>query len=183
MLDTNNKNEIEQVCSHWSPISKSCLLHQGGLFIPVDEHIKIYCQNSNYLTCQHFSEQAKPRASSTWEEKEENRRRFKRIQKRYYLRLSEYKPSAIAEVPIDECACTVDLSAGGIRLESCHCLALDSLISFYLDKEFSGSGLRGIGKVRWCKTLENTPLFHVGLDFLDDVAALAIREHLDARVV
>lgn len=178
-MDKNKKNNVEHVCPHWSMISKSCLLHQGGLFIPVSEHVKIYCQSSNYLSCQQILSQAAAVSSSPWENKEENRRRFKRTQKRYYLRLSEYKPSVVAEVPLDECACTVDMSAGGIRLESSCSLALDSLVSFYLDKKFSKSGLRGIGKVKWCKSLRNTPLYHAGIDFIDEYAAQAIQEHLE----
>ncbi len=183
MFDLNSKEEIGQFCPHWSAISKSCQLHQRGLFIPVSEHIKVYCQSSNYVSCQQVLEQSREIRPGGWDEEEENRRRFERTQKRYYLRLSEYKPSVLAEVPIDNCACTVDMSPGGIRLESSSLLAQDSLVSFYLDKKFSKTGLRGIGKVRWCKSLENTPLYHAGIDFLDEVAATAIEEHLSMVTV
>ncbi len=177
-MNKKNIRKVEQICPHWSTMSKSCLLQQEGLFIPVSEHVKIYCQNSNYLSCQQLLGRARTMGSPRREEGKENRRRHKRTLKRYYLRLSEYNPSALAEVPIDDCACTVDMSPGGIRLESSHSLVLDSLVSFYLDKKFSEVGLRGIGKVRWCKSLENTPLFHAGIDFIDEAAAMAIQQHL-----
>ncbi len=179
MASSIHVKQDEYVCPHWSGTKKSCLLNKGGLFIPVADHIKIYCQTTNFRSCQQLIQfEGSSQLEEQSSEEEANRRRYERTQGRHYLRISEYRPNDMAEIPLDDYACTIDLSPGGIRLESNCSLEKDMLVSFYLDESFALKGLRGIGKVIWCRSLVNTPLYHAGVDFVDKPTASKIREHL-----
>ena len=184
MASKENSEQKKLACPHFSAAKKCCLLNKGGLFIPVADHIQIYCQTCNFRSCQQLLdyEAQLTKAEKDGDEKDTNRRRYERTPGRYYMRLSEYKPNEMMEVPIDDYASTIDLSPGGMRLESNLSLEPDTLISFYMDESFSIKNLRGVGKVRWCRSLTNTPLYHAGLDFIDQKTSNKIREHLGLSV-
>ncbi|WP_456386475.1 PilZ domain-containing protein [Desulfolithobacter sp.] len=170
----------EQACPHWSPGSMSCLLSRGGLYLPVSDHIAAYCRTENYLACPQFVsgglvvESAASGSVDTGAE----RRMYARIPGRFLLRLGLRSDSDFMNEVIDDTACTVDISLGGLRVESYRELPVDSLVTFSLNGDFSGEPVKGVGRVAWCRSLEQAPLYHAGLAFEDVRLASMLEKRL-----
>lgn len=43
-----------EVCPFWSMPAMQCQLCRGGLFIPLNDHIEMYCQSIHYPQCLQF---------------------------------------------------------------------------------------------------------------------------------
>ncbi|HEB49262.1 MAG TPA: PilZ domain-containing protein [Desulfobulbus sp.] len=173
------------VCPHWSTAGRNCLLCRNGLFLPVADHVKTYCLTNNYTSCPQFIE-ALARGDGlcvSGNPVEQNRRRHDRIPARFSFRLSELLDEDALETLIDDSACTVDLSPGGIRFESPRSLSVDSQVKFFISSHGSDDSLGGTGRVRWCRSLDNAPLFHVGIAFADPVLAREICSRLSRHFV
>jgi len=167
----------QQVCPHWSAKDRSCLLSQWGLYLPVAEHIEIYCEGGNFSSCSQYMAQAPPPVGPSSSDNAMNHRHFRRVPGRFSFRLAERAGDALNQL-IDDAATTVDLSPGGIRFESYRSLRRGTEVLFSLNGDFSNAPLRGIGRVKWCHSLENAPLYHAGIAFADPVVAAAISERL-----
>ena len=163
-------------CPHWAADKRNCLLSQHGLYLPVQEHIDSYCEGGNFLSCSQYiacvqtPEKAKP-------EEVVNQRRFPRIPARFSFRLAEHAGDNLNWI-IDDAATTVDLSPVGIRFECYRSLQQGKEVFFSLNGDFSDAPLRGSGEVKWCRSLENAPLYHAGIAFTDPDVARAVRKRL-----
>ncbi len=169
----------KKVCPHWSEQDRSCLLSQKGLYLPVTEHVEIYCEGGNYSSCSQYMGQALRPAVGTVVDRGVNRRRHRRIPGRFFFRLAESTDDEDLNRLIDDAAITVDLSRGGIRFESYRALPEGAEILFSLNGDFSGTPLRGIGQVKWCRSLDDAPLYHAGISFVDNSVADAIGDRFD----
>lgn len=163
----------KQVCPHWSRQDRSCLLSQDGLYLPVTEHVEIYCEGGNYSSCTYYMGKAIDSDTGVVEGKGLNRRHYRRVPGRFSFRLAECAGDDLDRL-IDDAAITVDLSRGGIRFESYRALSEGAEVLFSLNGDFSNVPLRGIGQVKWCRSLENAPIYHAGISFSDNVVADAI---------
>lgn len=164
----------KQVCPHWSQQDRSCLLSQKGLYLPVTEHVGIYCEGGNYSSCSQYMRQALCPATGAVVDQAVNRRRHPRVPGRFFFRLVESPAEEDLNRLIDDAAITVDLSRGGIRFESYRALPEGAEILFSLNGDFSNVPLRGLGKVKWCRSLDDAPLYHAGISFVDTAIADAI---------
>ena len=163
-----------EICPHWAAEDRSCLLSRSGLYLPVQEHVDIYCEGGNFLSCSQFIAHAGA-ARGAVSDSGVNHRRFRRVPGRFSFRLAEREQDNVSRI-IDDAATTVDLSPGGIRFESYCALPEGIEIIFSLNGDFSDVPLRGIGQVRWCNSLENAPLYHAGIAFVDPAVSRAIRK-------
>lgn len=161
-------------CPHWSAGDRNCLLSNSGLYLPVQEHVDIYCEGGNFLSCSQFIAHAGA-GRGTASDRGVNHRRFSRVPGRFSFRLAEREQDNVSRI-IDDAATTVDLSPGGIRFESYRSLEQGTEVLFSLNGDFSDVPLRGSGEVKWCRSLENAPLYHAGIAFADSEVARAIRE-------
>ncbi len=169
----------KQVCPHWSQRDRRCLLSQKGLFLPVTEHVEIYCEGGNYSSCSQYMRQALRPPAGTVIDQGVNRRRHRRVPGRFFFRLAESAGGEDLNQLIDDAAITVDLSRGGIRFESYRALPEGAEIHFSLNGDFSSVPLRGIGQVKWCRSLDDAPLYHAGISFADTAVADAISDRFD----
>lgn len=149
--------------------------------MPVAEHIEIYCEGGNFSSCSQYMAQAAPPVGSSFPDDAVNHRRFRRVPGRFSFRLAERAGDALNQL-IDDAATTVDLSPGGIRFESYRSLQQGAEVIFSLNGDFSDTPLRGIGRVKWCHSLENAPLYHAGIAFADPRVARAIRKRLGISI-
>jgi len=170
-------NHSQLVCPHWSARDRSCLLCQCGLYLPVTEHIEIYCEGGNFPSCSQYMAQAVPSRGLDSTGQVVNHRRFRRVPGRFSFRLAERAAGALNQL-IDDAATTVDLSPGGIRFESYRSLEQGTEVLFSLNGDFSSAPLHGIGQVKWCHSLEDAPLYHAGIAFADPAVARAIQKRL-----
>ena len=155
------------VCPHWSPVSKNCLLCKSGLFLPVAEHVITYCQAENYTSCPQFIEAMghDEGLAITDNRAETDRRRHARIPVRIPFRISEFSATDTYTDLHKDPVCTVDISRGGLCFESTSSLSVDSHVKFSISHHFSDDSFAGTGRVRWCRPLENSPFFHIGISF------------------
>ncbi|HHD56101.1 MAG TPA: PilZ domain-containing protein [Desulfobulbaceae bacterium] len=165
-----------KICPHWAKDDSSCLLSQSGLYLPVAEHIEIYCEGGNFLSCSQYITHAGSDENDVFSQPA-NQRRYQRIPGRFSFRLAEREQDDVNRI-IDDAATTIDLSPGGIRFESYRSLRKGSRVIFSLNGDFSEMPLRGVGLVKWCHSLENAPLYHAGIAFADPGVARAIRKRL-----
>lgn len=166
-------------CPHWSTITENCLVNAGGLYIPRSHHIKTFCRSSEYQSCQQFIRHDQSSAQTEIDSFIRNsRRQHERVLGRYGIRIADCDDRGMAHTIIDADASTVDLSPGGIRLETYKELEVNSVITFALDEEFLSPECSGIGQVKWCKTLDNAPIFHAGIAFLDKGVAAMVSNQL-----
>jgi hypothetical protein len=112
----------------------------------------------------------------------QNRRQHRRVPCRYSFRLAERKGSEDLDRLLDDVATTVDLSSGGIRFESYRALPQGVEVYFSLNGEFSKTPLQGTGQVKWCRSLDDAPLYHAGIAFSDKAVGAAVRERLSSLV-
>ena len=169
----------KQVCPHWSQQDRSCLLSQKGLFLPVTEHVEIYCEGGNYSSCSQYMGQVLRPPAGTVIDQGVNRRRHPRVPGRFFFRLAESSAEEDLNRLIDDAAITVDLSRGGIRFESYRALPEGAEILFSLNGDFSSVPLRGRGRVKWCRSLDDAPLYHAGISFVDTALADAIGDRFN----
>jgi hypothetical protein len=169
----------EQACPHWSRKDQSCLLSHEGLYLPVKEHIGVYCEGGNFTSCTQYMGQALHSDTGEIVDNRLNRRKYRRVPGRFSFRLAERTDDSLElDKLIDDVATTVDLSPGGIRFESYRALPKGAEVFFSLNGEFSDPPLRGAGQVKWCHSLENAPLYHAGIAFSDKAVGTAIRDRL-----
>ena len=173
------KHLTKQVCPHWSRQDRSCLLSQGGLYLPVTEHVTVYCEGGNFTSCSQYMGQVLHSDTDASVDKSMNRRKHRRVPGRFSFRLAERTGDALElDKLIDDVATTVDLSAGGIRFESYRALSQGTEVFFSLNGNFSSPPLRGTGQVKWCRPLDNAPLYHAGISFSDKAIGAAISQRL-----
>ncbi len=169
-------NVHTDICPHWEQDDRRCLLSCSGLYLPVQEHIDIYCQGGNYGSCSQFINGADVDDTASVAHGL-NLRRYSRVPARFSFRLAACETEGVNRI-LDDAATTVDLSPGGIRCESYRSLEKGARVMFSLNGEFSDPPLQGIGQVKWCHSLENAPLYHAGIAFADPAVARAIRKRL-----
>ena len=182
------------VCPYWSDATKSCLSSKQGLYLPVPEHILTYCKTSNHPFCPQFEQQdtklpeyqngsgkvpdrRERKFADRRDRRAADRRECARVSGSYPLKLAGLQEDGNATSLLDTKATTVDLSAGGIRLQG-HCeLPVNSMVSFSLNGT-SGPPIQGIGQIKWCRPLEDGSVYHAGIVFTDGSTSGAVRRYL-----
>jgi hypothetical protein len=160
-------------CPLWNEEDGSCRYSQGGLLIPVLDHIQTYCLTENHVSCSYFVEARQANAHELYGGSN-NRRRFPRIPGSTVLRISEYVEGACSARLFDAAAATVDLCPLGIRVESHRALPVDEQICFQSVGD-SGQAIEGVGRVVWCRSMEDAPVYQAGLCINDPLLADLLR--------
>ena len=189
----NSHNNIPvkvHVCPYWSDSTKSCLISKQGLYLPVPDHIHTYCRTGNHPFCPQFEQQGASlpeyqngsgKVVDRRERKEEDRRKCTRISGSYSLQLAGLQEDGNTTSLLDKKATTVDLSAGGIRLQTHSELPVNSMVSFSLNSA-SGPPVQGIGQIKWCRSLMDSSVFHAGIVFSDGSTSGAMRRYLGSSL-
>lgn len=199
MESHNNVPAKVFVCPYWSNSTKSCLVSKQGLYLPVPEHINTYCRTGNHLSCPQFEQQdadlpeykndsgkvadrrERKVVADRRDRKAADRRECARITGSYSLQLAGLKEDGNTTFLLDKKATTVDLSVGGIRLQT-HCeLPVNSMVSFSLNGA-SGPPVQGIGQIKWCRSLTGSSVFHAGIVFSDGSTSGAMRRYLGSSL-
>ena len=170
----------EKHCPYLSEGGHECLMTNGGLYIPMPEHINNLCATSRFEQCFHYIHGCAvvgDLAGQLYFTHDDSRRRYRRITERMPLDLAECGHDGRSVEILDHEAFTVDLSFGGIRLESRVALPVREKIAFVVKQNGDVSGWEGHGEVRWTDELENG-IFQSGLIVTDKKTFQAIGQHL-----
>ena len=167
-------------CPYLSEGDRECLMTNGGLYIPMPEHVNNLCQTSRFDQCHHYIQGCsvvKDLAGHLDFIHNDSRRRYRRINERMPLQLSDCGQDGRSAGILDHEAFTVDLSFGGIRLESRVALPVREKICFMVGQRGDASCWEGQGEVRWTDELA-TGIFQSGLLVTDNKTFQAIGQHL-----
>src|SRR5512141_2840335 len=113
-----DNSDYRTACPFWSMQAMKCQLCREGLFIPLNDHIEVYCQTRHYPQCPQFLlHSAKHRRANRL-----NRRKYERVAASHRVVLSELVQTQSPHVSpalgqVLSCR-SLDLSKGGIRLAS-----------------------------------------------------------------
>jgi len=150
-----------------------CQLWLEGLFIPLNDHIEVYCKTVHYLQCRQFSQHSarhrQPIENNGW-----NRRRYERVAASHRVTLVEHLQSGklASHLPAaheySTCCRTVDLGKGGMRLTTEQPLAQATVIRFSFTDSFPKSIQTGRGQIAWCNRQQNGQDYQAGIAFHND---------------
>ena len=173
---------MSEHCPYWSKQnSHECKMTKGGLYIPMPEHVDMFCSKSYFVQCHQYlrgCEILKETARKYGFIVDGGRRKYRRVSERTTLTLSACNNSRNLLELLDDKASTVDLSLGGMCLESSKEIQQNSLVSFQFSSDFSIPNLSGIGEVKWCEPVDNSDYFQAGVAFADFELTQAIGSHL-----
>ena len=154
-------------CPFWAPDSMKCRLCNDGLFIPLEDHINIYCKTANHPQCLQYSLYAE--ASLKSGEKSgyplKNRRKHPRIEVQHRITLIRFTQSGEIAAHYPATAKTLDVGAGGMQLTIADPLPRDAQIQFAFDDSFPKPLQSGTGRIEWCNKMPGGSAYHAGLSF------------------
>lgn len=164
MLDDQAENTC---CPFWSNLAQKCRISSDGLFIPLDDHIDIYCTTADYPMCLQYSMNNDiPEIIDDLPERE-NRRNSPRIEAQYRVTLVKITETGRLAKHFSLHATTVDISRGGMQLTTSEQLIDDTRIAFSFIDNLPRGLQAGIAKIKWSKKNEGTGAYHAGLAFED----------------
>lgn len=167
---TANNTEYPDNCRFWSALSMKCRICKEGLFIPLDNHIEMYCKTTEYPHCLQYmlhSENIQSYLDHT-KKTESNRRKYERYQTCHQITLVRLVQSGKIASHYSIIAKTLDLSSGGMRLTTKNPLINHSLVQFTFDQSFPENLQNGTGQVAWCNKQIDEPGYQAGITFQDD---------------
>jgi hypothetical protein len=175
-------NPNDKKCPYWSKNNgHDCRMTKGGLYIPMPEHIDLFCSTPHYIKCHQYMrgcELLQETAKKYGFIVDGGRRRFRRVSERISLAVSLCDNDRRAIELLDDQAMTLDLSLGGLRIESHREISPNTLVAFEFGPDFSAPELIGIGEVKWCESKNGSGLFETGIAFSDFSLTQAIGNHL-----
>ena len=174
----------DNCCPFWDKHDKkTCRLVESGLFIPTREHILHFCENESFVQCYHYVGKSVPQEKLVRKSKNRplpNRRLYTRIPTREKLSVSRYSmANETNEDIIDSQAMAVDLSLGGMQIETNKEIHLNQIISFSFDENFQPPGFKGKGEIRWIQQAKSQEFpSNAGLAFVDNETTNTVKSHL-----
>ena len=171
-------------CLFWSPIERICKMQETGLYIPLDDHIEIYCKSAEHILCQQYKLSVNVKKESQKETGTEaiNRRMHPRIKGNYNLTLLRLNESGNAIGDHPSLANTLDLSSEGMRVTTRELLMHNSIIQFHFKSSFPSPLKSGLAQVKWCKPTGNSMQYMAGVAFQSNQTIQAMSECLSARI-
>lgn len=178
MKDFQNKQED---CPYLSVSQLECKVTEGGLYLPMPEHIDMFCKDASHVHCRHYlrgCEICKENAQKMGLVNDESRRKYRRVRERIDLFLAQYSDSGKLIDVLDDSAYTIDLSLGGFRFESRNPVPANERIGFSFGNDFVTPSWQGFGQVRWTDSLKDSKGFQSGLTFTDSRTFQAVGRHM-----
>ncbi len=174
------KEKTKRICPYWSQQEHVCEIQEEGLFIPMDDHLRIYCTGTEFNLCRQYLLSKKSNVLETENQKKDGqeRRQSPRIEttrRLNFIRLSDSGNPVSVHPSI---ASTLDLSSGGMRLSTRELLMYESMIQFQFNTPLSTSLLTGLAMVKWCTPTENDLQYQAGVSFQSDNIIEAVDQYL-----
>lgn len=180
-------NHPQKMCPYLDQTNKQdCAMTKGGLYIPLPEHIDLFCMTANFSRCHQYlrgCELLNETAQQLGFTKEKNgRRQYRRMPEKLLVSVSLCDETGRPVAPVDETIKTMDISLGGLRLESRTRLPFNELIAFTFGPDFIKPGYTGLGRIKWCQADAAGDGFQSGLSFINADPRQVIGSHLGLPV-
>jgi len=165
-------------CPFWSSLAQKCRISSDGLFIPLDDHIDIYCTTADYPLCLQYTMNSGIPDISDDVVAGNNRRNFPRIDAQYRVTLVKITETGRLAKHFSLDATTINVSKGGMRLATSEQLIDDTRIAFSFIDNMPKELQSGIAKIKWSKKSDTVGTYHAGLAF-EDLPGRAIGAYLE----
>lgn len=169
--------ENSEGCPFWSTQAIKCQLCQEGLFIPLNDHIEVYCKTLHYPQCLQFSKYSASHPQPM-EKNRRDRRKYERVAASHEVTLVEFLQMGqlashllaahVSAAHVAASCRTLDLGKGGMRLTTEQPLVKATVIRFSFAESFPKSVQTGQGQIAWCSKQQNLPDYQAGIAFQDD---------------
>lgn len=160
-------SKINEHCPFWSTFSLKCRLCNSGLFIPLDDHMEVYCTTPEYPMCLQYGMNSSDQVhhDTKDEERVQNRRSFQRLQRNFRVTLVKMTETGQIAQHFSLHANTLDISRSGMRLTTTEKLIDDTRIAFSFVDVFPDELQSGTATIKWCRQEEDAGFFQAGLAF------------------
>lgn len=169
-------------CPYWCPSLQRCTLTAGGLYLPLLEYTLKFCRSRHWEKCPHYqrcSEDLLAKAAASPPALARSRRRHQRLIRYHPLTLALNEQSVGQDVSGRTLhAQTLDLSHGGMKIETKADAPATEMIYFVFGDDFPLPGFAGEARVRWQQQDDRTGRRQLGLVFVDQKACWVISESL-----
>lgn len=147
-----------------------CQLCQEGLFLPLDDHIEVYCKTPHYTQCKHCILHSEKHSLLMDKQRQApwNRRRYERIETCNKVTLVELLSSGQPLTHSSIIGQTVDLSKGGMHFTTEKPMVKGTIVQFSFDRNFPENLQEGKGQIAWCNKHIDEPGYHAGISFQKD---------------
>lgn len=178
---------MDDKCPYWAIESnRECGIIKGGMYIPMPEHIRMFCHSAKYYQCQKYIKGCELiNAQDEFELNElfgsRDRRRLRRYPEQFYLDLVACDKNNDSKVMKAYKAKSLDVSLGGLRVESFNEFPADAVVSFVMDPDFSSESLLGIGEIKWSAPKKDSNKFESGIAFSNYSTSESVREFLETN--
>jgi len=166
-------------CPYWASSSQECRIVKGGVYLPMPEHISLFCQTKSFVLCHQYviGCEAISEAIELYHESLESDRRRKQHRVKEEVPVSIVRMDAAGKEQTPFSATTLDMSLGGIRIQTQEELLPDLKVYFVFNDEFSVPNWSGLGEVRWTRKVVENDVFESGMAIVDNVSCHAIGQH------
>jgi hypothetical protein len=179
--EMNAKHEPLPGCPYFRPQwERICTMTVCGLYVPLAEHVGQYCRTGRWSHCPQYLRGCHSLLEFNWQRglfQAKGRRRHRRVARRFAVNL--FWPAdtpAAGEESRTPAAWTLDLSRGGLRIESELPLAAGAAVRFVLGDDSPRPGLSGWARVRWRRLIFPAGTCLVGFAFCEPQAGRALSE-------
>lgn len=157
-------------CPYWAPAQgQQCLLSKGGLYIPLSEHILMFCTSNSYSSCHHYIEGCRLlKVERNIEPLSigQGRRRFPRIQGRYPLTILQGESGDDVATTGEVSAETIDVSLGGMQVKTNRHISVGTKLIFHVNGFLlNDRRLTMSAETRWCLSGEEVNNYICGFAF------------------
>jgi hypothetical protein len=173
-------------CPYWDQTNKQdCKLTKGGLYIPLPEHIEIFCRSSHFSQCHQYIRGCELLDESTVHSiyYDDSRRKHRRIKDRLPISFTFCDPSGIPVNNTIEEAMSVDLSVGGMCFEINRKIPDNELLLLNISEKNGEQNISGLAEVKWCDANSGLPGYLVGVAFKTRETTERIGQHLGVSVL
>lgn len=175
----NNKTN----CPFWTPETKKCQVCNTGIFIPLEDHISVYCTTSNYIKCMQYGLNKDLEIENRMGGLRvgHNRRQHMRVESNLQLTLVKLIESeeVVNHTPLT--VETLDISRGGMRITTNSPLNRNTRVQFIFEKNFPSPTHKAMAEVQWCNKQIDDPGYQVGVAFHDTDIGNAMEHYLGNR--
>jgi len=168
-------------CPYWSAVSLKCSLCTDGLFIPMDDHIEVYCKTEEYSMCLQYNlrhDSINPSSLYAGTIPSNNRRKYERVESTHCIKLVRLNSSGRTASHFSSLANTIDLSMGGLRLRTHEPLINDTVVQFSFDDSVPDLLQSGTATIKWCYRMIDTAEYQAGLAFRSNQTVEAMAMYL-----
>lgn len=159
------ENSHKEQCPCWSSDQEGkCTITEGGVYLPLAQHIWLFCLSAEYASCSRYIQGRECIANREALE----RRRFRRYEKKCNIAIDVCDPTDGSPALSKYNVRTLDVSLHGMKIESPEKIPTDTIVGFQFDPAFSPDVLAGSGSVKWCRQQAGSEKFEFGLAFYDE---------------